>query len=49
MNDKEIHTSAVAEADGLAELGVAAAAAAIRDGDISSESYTSSLLQRARM
>jgi Asp-tRNA(Asn)/Glu-tRNA(Gln) amidotransferase A subunit family amidase len=32
----------------LAELGVAAAAAAIRDGDITSESYTSALLRRAR-
>ena len=36
-------------ADGLAELGVAAAAAAIRNGDISSESYTSALLRRAQM
>jgi Asp-tRNA(Asn)/Glu-tRNA(Gln) amidotransferase A subunit family amidase len=34
--------------DNLAELGVAAAAAAIRDGDITSESYTSALLRRAR-
>ncbi|GGT01585.1 amidase family protein [Streptomyces chromofuscus] len=32
----------------LAELGVAAAAAAIRDGDITSESYSAALLRRAR-
>lgn len=32
----------------FAELGVAAAAAAIRDGDISSEAYTTALLRRAR-
>ncbi|MFE0455159.1 amidase family protein [Streptomyces sp. NPDC058914] len=32
----------------LAELGVAAAAAAIRDGDITSESYAAALLRRAR-
>jgi mandelamide amidase len=50
MQDKEVPTStASAAADGLAELGVAAAAAAIRNGDISSESYTSALLQRAQM
>jgi acetyl esterase/lipase len=42
---QEVPTStASAAADGLAELGVAAAAAAIRNGDISSESYTSALL-----
>ncbi|THK34051.1 amidase [Ensifer sp. MPMI2T] len=34
--------------DWLAGLGVVAAAAAIRKGDISSESYTAALLQRAR-
>ncbi|MGW2463131.1 amidase family protein [Streptomyces sp. NPDC001761] len=34
--------------DELAELGVAAAAAAIRDGDITSESYAAALLRRAR-
>ncbi|WP_439382082.1 amidase family protein [Amycolatopsis lexingtonensis] len=34
--------------ENLAGLGVAAAAAAIRDGDITSESYTSALLRRAR-
>lgn len=36
------------EDEELAELGVAAAAAAIRDGDITSESYTAALLRRAR-
>ena len=46
---KENSSTASAAADGLAELGVAAAAAAIRNGDISSESYTSALLQRAQM
>jgi indoleacetamide hydrolase len=50
MQNKEVPAStALAAADGLAELGVSAAAAAIRDGDISSESYISALLQRARM
>ncbi len=34
--------------DELAELGVAAAAAAIRNGDITSESYSTALLRRAR-
>jgi mandelamide amidase len=34
--------------EALAELGVVAAAAAIRNGEISSESYTSALLHRAR-
>ncbi|MFD8197262.1 amidase family protein [Streptomyces wuyuanensis] len=32
----------------LAELGLAAAAAAIRDGDITSEAYSAALLRRAR-
>ncbi len=36
------------EDENLTELGVAAAAAAIRHGDITSESYTSALLRRAR-
>ncbi|WP_144156486.1 amidase family protein [Paraburkholderia sp. BCC1885] len=36
------------EAHDLAELGVAAAVAAIRDGDITSESYSAALLKRAR-
>jgi hypothetical protein len=50
MQDKEVPSNtASAAADGLAELGVATAAAAIRNGDISSESYTSALLQRAQM
>lgn len=48
MQGKEVPTRTAA-ADGLAELGVAAAAAAIRNGDLSSESYTSALLQRAQM
>jgi Asp-tRNA(Asn)/Glu-tRNA(Gln) amidotransferase A subunit family amidase len=34
--------------DELAALGVAAAAAAIRDGDITAESYSAALLRRAR-
>jgi mandelamide amidase len=37
----------VREGDGLTGLGVADAAAAIRDGDITSQSYTAALLQRA--
>lgn len=40
--------SASAETDGFASLGLAAAAAAIRDGDITSEAYTNALLRRAR-
>src|SRR5688572_21323286 len=32
----------------LTSLGVAAAAAAVRNGDITSETYTTALLQRAR-
>ncbi|WP_426390307.1 amidase family protein [Variovorax sp. R-27] len=36
------------KADALASLGVAAAAEAMRKGEISSESYASALLQRAR-
>ena len=36
------------DADVLAELGVSAAAAAIRAGDVSSEDYASALLARAR-
>ena len=34
--------------ENLTELGVAAAAAAIRDGDLTAESYASALLRRAR-
>jgi indoleacetamide hydrolase len=36
------------EADGLAELGVAAAATAIRNGEITAESYSAALLRRAQ-
>ena len=36
------------DADVLAELGVSAAAAAIRAGDVSSDDYASALLARAR-
>jgi mandelamide amidase len=32
----------------LSSLGLAAAAAAVRNGDITSEAYTTALLQRAR-
>jgi indoleacetamide hydrolase len=50
MRDTKSPTGAplASEADGLAELGVAAAAAAIRNGEISSESYSAALLRRAR-
>src|SRR5215510_11437766 len=41
-------SSASRESIDLTSLGVAAAAAAIRNGDITSEAYTTSLLQRAR-
>lgn len=47
MQDRELPSSA-APADVLAGLGVVAAAAAIRNGEISSEAYTASLLQRAQ-
>jgi indoleacetamide hydrolase len=48
-HDHKVPTSkASAAADKLADLGVAAAAAAIRYGNISSEAYTSALLQRAK-
>jgi indoleacetamide hydrolase len=48
MKKKEAITgNAPAVADKLAELGVAEAAAAIRNGEISSEAYTSALLRRA--
>jgi mandelamide amidase len=43
-----IAAGAVSENE-LAELGVAAAAAAIRDGEVTAESYAAALLQRARM
>jgi indoleacetamide hydrolase len=50
MRDEEASVSAASrsEADELAELGVVAAAAAIRNGDITSESYSAALLHRAR-
>ncbi|GHH82820.1 indoleacetamide hydrolase [Streptomyces sulfonofaciens] len=50
MMDRKIPVDAVpVSGDGeLAELGVAAAAAAIRNGDITSESYSAALLRRAR-
>lgn len=48
MHDKERSAPTAPGADPLAELGVAAAAAAIRNGDISSEAYTTTLLRRAR-
>ena len=40
--------SASRESTDLTSLGVAAAAAAVRNGDITSEAYTTALLQRAR-
>jgi mandelamide amidase len=47
MQEKfEVHTEP--KTDALASFGVAAAAEAIRKGEISSESYASALLQRAR-
>jgi indoleacetamide hydrolase len=50
MRDEEASASAAStsEAHDLAELGVVAAAAAIRNGDITSESYSAALLHRAR-
>jgi mandelamide amidase len=50
MQDKKVSVGAapVSAGDELAELGVAAAAAAIRSGDITSESYAAALLDRAR-
>ncbi|MBB4185771.1 amidase family protein [Sinorhizobium terangae] len=47
-NEAFIKTASEPEAEGLTGLGIVAAAAAIRNGDISSESYTAALLQRAR-
>ncbi|MCA1439916.1 amidase [Ensifer sp. IC4062] len=47
-NEVFVKTTAGPEAEGLAGLGIVAAAAAIRNGDISSESYTAALLKRAR-
>jgi indoleacetamide hydrolase len=50
VHDKKtpVDTAPVSGDDALAELGVAAAAAAIRDGDITAESYAAALLRRAR-
>jgi indoleacetamide hydrolase len=49
MPDEEASTGAASasEADGLTKLGVVAAAAAIRNGEVTSESYSAALLQRA--
>lgn len=47
MLEKQVSTTAVS-GNGYAELGVVAAAAAIRNGEISSEAYATALLQRAR-
>lgn len=48
MHDKQGPAPTAPGADPSAKLGVAAAAAAIRDGDISSEAYTTALLKRAQ-
>jgi hypothetical protein len=40
--------ASISEVHELTELGLAAAVAAIRNGDITSESYSSALLGRAR-
>jgi hypothetical protein len=40
--------ASISEVHELTELGLAAAVAAIRNGDITSESYSSALLRRAR-
>lgn len=48
MQTNEVFVRTASEADALARLGVGAAAAAIRHGEVSSESYTAALLQRAR-
>lgn len=48
MHGKDRSAPPPPAAEALAELGVATAAAAIRDGDISSEAYTTALLRRAR-
>jgi mandelamide amidase len=48
MQDKNMAVGAPSNDDELVELGVAAAAAAIRNGDITSEAYASALLRRAR-
>jgi mandelamide amidase len=48
MHDEERSAPTAPGAAPLAGLGIAAAAAAIRNGDISSEAYTTALIQRAR-
>lgn len=48
MKDASNGTAPSPGADTFATLGVAAAATAIRNGEMSSESYTTALLQRAR-
>src|SRR5262245_41792421 len=50
MDDTTATSSHVAlrETTDIASLGLAAAAAAVRNGDITSEAYTAALLQRAR-
>ncbi|WP_328843280.1 amidase family protein [Streptomyces sp. NBC_00258] len=48
MQDNENTVGAASGDDAIVELGVAAAAAAIRNGEITSEAYASALLRRAR-
>jgi indoleacetamide hydrolase len=50
MDDKTATSRHIASRDttDITSLGLAAAAAAVRNGDITSESYTAALLQRAR-
>jgi Asp-tRNA(Asn)/Glu-tRNA(Gln) amidotransferase A subunit family amidase len=47
-NDLPVDATPASGDDALAELGVAAAAAAIRTGDITAESYSAALLRRAQ-
>ena len=50
QNEKaSARAASASEAQELAELGVVAAAAAIRNGDISSESYAAALLSGHRL
>src|SRR6201999_2400794 len=51
MDDTTATSRQIASRDttDLTSLGLAAAAAAVRNGDITSETYTTALLQRARM
>jgi indoleacetamide hydrolase len=48
MQDNDTTVGAASGDDELVELGVAAAGAAIRNGDVTSEAYASALLRRAR-